>query len=186
MKNIFSKVKTSYLAQPDSYTCQSTAIAMSLNKTGYDILKIRAELLQNGTAGDPYNMGRLLKKELGDRYKFEVAASLKDIRSYLDAGEFLIAAGYFSQSGHVICLDGYQVDNNNMSYKLDVRDPYGEFNAKSWSYSGTAQKYDGYYSSYLIYATCVKGQSYSDARRIYQRGELDSSLPGAWIHRVFP
>lgn len=179
-----TKVKSLYLAQPDASTCQSACIAMVTSNP--DIAGIRAKLVSQGVAGDPYNMGRLLKAALGNRYNFEDDASLKEIREWLKNGEILITHGYFSASGHVIVLDGVAIDPDKLSYKLDVRDPYGEFDAKSWSYKGAATKYDGYYSSHLIYATCVAGQSVTDARRIYQRGELDSTRPGAWIHRVRP
>jgi hypothetical protein len=171
------------LSQPDARTCQSTCIAMATGQA--DIMGIRAKLEATGEPGDPYNMGRLLKAYYGDRYDFDDNACMSEIRDWLKAGEFLITHGWFTGSGHVICLDGVAIDPKTMSYKISVKDPWSEFSGRSWSYNNpSVHKFDGYYSSYLLYAAIVAGQSVWDAATIYRRGELDSMKKGAWIHRI--
>jgi hypothetical protein len=172
-----------FLSQPNAYTCQSTAIAMATGQP--DIMGIRAKLESTGDPGDPANMGRLLKAHYGDRYAFDDNACLSEIRDWLKSGEFLITHGWFTGSGHVICLDGVAIDQKTLSYKISVKDPWSEFDGRSWSYNNlTIDKYNGYYSSYLLYAAIVKGQSVWDSASIYRSGELDSMKKGAWIHRL--
>lgn len=172
-----------FLAQPNAYTCQSACIAMATGRT--DIMPIRAKLEATGDPGDPYNMGRLLKAAFGDRYEFDDNACLSEIRDWLKAGEFLITHGWFTGSGHVICLDGVAIDAAKLSYKISVKDPWSEFSFRNWSYDNpSAQKYDGYYSSHGLYAAIVASTSPSDAAAIYRRGELDSMRKGAWVHRI--
>jgi hypothetical protein len=188
MKEYFEKIKNvlnGAIPQPDEITCQSTCIHEAIGRS-LSIYDIRRELEKNGNPGDPYNMGNLIKKYSKNQYIFDDNASLSEMREWLKNGEFLITHGWFSNSGHVISLDGVAIDEKSLSYKLSVKDPYGEFNARSWRYDLPEHSYDGYYSSYLIYSTCVKGQSRNDAQYIYGLGELDSNLKGAWVHRVLP
>jgi hypothetical protein len=171
------------LSQPNAYTCQSTCIAMATGRT--DIMQIRAELEDIGEPGNPGVMGVLLKKALGDRYIFDDNACLSEIREWLKAGEFLITHGWFTGSGHVICLDGVTIDPSNMSYKISVKDPWSEFSFGAWAYNNpSVDRYDGDYSAHGLYAAIVAGQSVSDAIAIYQKRELDSMRKGAWVHRV--
>jgi hypothetical protein len=175
----------SLLSQPNAYTCQSTCIAMATGRT--DIMQIRAELEAIGDPGDPGVMGALLKKEFGDRYIFDDNACLSEIREWLKAGEFLITHGWFTGSGHVICLDGVTIDPSNMSYKISVKDPWSEFSFGAWAYNNpSVDRYDGDYSAHGLYAAIVAGQSVSDAIAIYQKRELDSMRKGAWTHRILP
>lgn len=173
------------LSQPDSVTCQATCICMATGSR--DIAGTRRRLLEGGQAGDPANMGRLLKEVFSQRYSFTPIASLLEVREWLKNGEFLITHGWFTQSGHVICLDGVELDDSTLSYRLNVKDPWSEFDFKSWLYNKpSVTVFDGYYSSYGIYAACVKGSSPAHASWLYKRGELDSSLKGMWVHRIRP
>lgn len=172
------------MPQPDAYTCQSACIAMATRRPD-TVQQVRQELLQYGVAGDPYNMGRVLKRECPGKYEFHANASLNEMREWIKQGCFLIIHSWLTNSGHVIAIKGMEVDPVRMSYRLRVLDPFAEFQAKSWSYN-RANGFDGYYSSYLIYATAVVGQSHWDSHRIYRRGELDSSRKGAWVHVIFP
>jgi hypothetical protein len=174
-----------FLSQPDAYTCQSACIAMATGRT--DILAIRAELEVIGNPGDPYTMGQILRQTFGNRYIFDDNACLSEVRDWLKAGEFLITHGWFTRSGHVICLDGVAIDSARLSYKISVKDPWSEFEGRSWSYSNSGiDRYDGFYSSHLLYATIIASTSVLDAAAIYRRGELDSMRKGAWIHRILP
>jgi len=186
-QDFFSKVKNTLdLSQPNAYTCQSTAIAMALNQT--DIMEVRHELEAIGDPGSPTTMGKYLSAHLSppSRYQFEDNASLSQIRDWLKDGEFLIIHGWFTESGHVIAIDGVEVDSSNLSYKFSVRDPWAEFDFARWSYDISGVGFHGFYSSYGIYAACVVGQSKSDAADTYSRGELDASIGGAWVHRIKP
>lgn len=173
------------LSQPNAYTCQSTSIAMATGRT--DVMQIRAELEAIGEPGDPGVMGVLLRKGFGDRYIFDDNASMSEIREWLRNGEFLICHGFFTNAGHVICLDGITIDSSKLSYKISVKDPWSRFDFDSWSYnSPDLDRYDGDYSAHGLYAAIIASQSMSDAIAIYQRRELDSSKKGAWIHRICP
>jgi hypothetical protein len=173
------------LSQPDAYTCQSACIAMAAGRG--DIMDIRHQLTSMGDAGNPYNMGAILKESFSNRYEFDDNASMSEVRDWLRAGEFLITHGWFTGSGHVICLDGVAIDSAKLSYKISVKDPWSEFDGASWSYNNPGvTSYDGYYNSHLLYAAIVKSQSVWDAASIYRRGELDSMRKGAWVHRIKP
>ena len=173
------------LSQPNSYTCQSTCIAMATGNT--DIMGIRHRLEQMGDPGDPATMGHLLSEFFGDRYIFDDNACLSEVRDWLKAGCFIISHLWLTGSGHVICFDGVAIDPSRLSYKISVKDPWSEFDFPSWSYNDPAQsRYDGYYSSHGIYAAGVAGQSVYDAAAIYRRGELDSMRKGMWAHVIHP
>jgi len=179
-----TKIKALNISQPDVSTCQSACIGMATGDT--NIMKIRNELIMLGEPGDPYVMGSYLRKKKAN-YQFNDNACLNDVREWLKAGEFLITHGWFTRSGHVICLDGLSVDIKTLSYKISVKDPWSEFDAKTWSYPNKALTfYDGYYSSYCIYASCVKSSSSTSAASIYRKGELNSALQGMWVHRIKP
>jgi hypothetical protein len=186
IQSFSTKVKSALklLPQPDAQTCQSACIAMAIGTN--DITGIRSKLTRLGSAGDPAVMGSILKQSLSDRYEFDDNACLSEMRDWLRAGEFLIIHTWLTESGHVIGLDGVDIDTQRLSYRLNAKDPWSEFQAATWTYDPNQTSYDGFYSSYLIYATAVTGQSCSDARQIYRRGELDSMRKGAWVHRVKP
>jgi hypothetical protein len=169
--------------QPNNYSCQSAAIAMA---TGLDIAATRADLCAHGDAGDPANMGRVLTKAVGDRYSFNPNASMLDAKHALTDGCYCIVHGWFTSSGHVIGLDGTEIDRETLSYKFSVKDPWSEFNFSKWTYDSGAIGFDGYYSSYGIYAACVAGQSRDHAAQIYRRKELNSGTKGMWLHTIKP
>jgi hypothetical protein len=175
-------VRALNLSQPDAVTCQSACISMATGEK--DVYAIRRQLEAIGNPGDPYVMGKVIRKYKGGSYSFVEDASLNEIKEWLKDGEFLITHGWFTNSGHVICLDGVSIDEKTLSYKLDVKDPWSEFDAPSWSYRSSANFYDGYYSSYCIYASCVAGSSKNHAASLYKKGVLDSSQKGAWVHRI--
>jgi hypothetical protein len=176
------------LSQPNAETCQSTCIVNSFGGTQEDILDVRSRLVaMPGGAGDPYNMGVILTERFGDRYIFDDNACLSEIREWLRAGEFLITHGWFTGSGHVICLDGVTIDASNLSYKISVKDPWSEFNFGAWAYDNSSvDRYDGDYSAHGLYAAIVASVGVLDAIAIYQKRELDSMRKGAWIHRILP
>lgn len=174
-----TQIKALNLSQPDAVTCQSACIGMAVGDR--DIQGIRRKLLVLGDAGDPAVMGKVIRP-YGRPYRYEGNASLSQVYEWLRAGEFLITHGWFTSSGHVICLDGLKT-RSPIRCSLNVKDPWSEFNATSWRYDLTSKFYDGFYSDGLIYAACVAGASSSDAKRIYQKGSIDIHRKGMWVHR---
>lgn len=172
------------LSQPDAYTCQSACIAMAVGDR--DIAGIRRKLRAIGEAGDPGVMGQVIRG-YGVPYQYEGNACLAEVREWLKAGELLISHGWFTGSGHVICLDGLRkVPRSATRYDVDVKDPWSEFDAPTWSYRSDARFFDGYYSELCIYAACVAGASQDDAARVYRAGVVDADRRGMWVHRFAP
>lgn len=173
-----TKIKALNLSQPDASTCQATCIGMAVGDS--NVRKIRSNLLAQGEAGDPAVMARVIRT-YGRPYKYENNATLSQVYEWLKVGEFLITHGWFTGSGHVICFDGLKISSGR--YALNVKDPWSEFSASSWSYDSGSKFFDGFYGDRLIYATCVAGASSADARRIYNSGTVDTSKAGMWVHR---
>lgn len=146
-----------------------------------DVLGIRRKLVALGQAGDPAVMARVIRG-YGVPYKYESNACLSDCYQWLKDGEFLITHGWFTPSGHVICLDGL-MRRADGSHAFNVKDPWSEFNAPAWSYNLGSKFYDGFYSDLCIYAACVAGASCADARRIYRSGVARAQARGMWVHR---
>jgi hypothetical protein len=187
-----TKVRTINLSQPDGSTCQAACIAMAHGGKS-DVLDVRHQLLHIGTPGNPATMGQVLRKHHGKKYIFDESASLIDMVAYLENGEFLITHGWFTRSGHVICLDGVRAAPDEMYRKLgqevsfNVKDPWSEFDAPSWSYNqSNVQFYDGFYSDKLIYAACVRSSSCSNAEIIYNTYQARHHEQMAWVHRILP
>ena len=174
-----TQIKALNLSQPDAVTCQAACIGMAVGDR--DVQGIRRKLLAFGQAGDPAVMGKVIRA-YGKPYRFDANASLKQVYEWLKAGEFLITHGWFTRSGHVICLDGLKA-RSPVRYSINVKDPWSEFNASTWSYDQNSKFYDGFYSDGLIYAACVAGSSCSDAKKIYQKGSIDILQKGMWVHR---
>lgn len=178
-----TKVKALKLSQPNASTCQAACIAMATGDP--DILDIRRRLVQVGTAGDPAVMSKVIKEYDNVGYSYTANASLDEVYTWLKEGELLITHGWFTNSGHVIILDGLFWDAKSGKYWVNVADPWSEFAAAAWKYpSPNVKFYDGYYSEGCIYAACVAGQSASDAKRVYQGGRVDRSARGMWVHRI--
>lgn len=171
------------LSQPDAYTCQSTCLAMATRNR--DILGIRRQLQAMGDPGDPGVMARYARSVPGVKYEYDGDACLEDVYTWLKAGELLITHGWFTGSGHVLCLDGLRA-NPDGSEAISVKDPWSEFDAASWSYPHTSRFYDGFYSDRCIYAACVAGHSASDARNVYRFNQVDTRRGGMWVHRFKP
>lgn len=168
-------------AQDTEFTCQAACIAMI---TGGEEIAIRRALVSMGSAGCPNVMGNYLRPRVKE-YRFKIAASLNDFVSAIDGDYQLITHGYFSRSGHVVKVSGYERDPKTLSYSLIVDDPYEKFDPDIWDYRRNySSGNDVKYSAHMMYAACVASQSFEDARRIYQRGELDSNRAGAWLHFV--
>jgi len=182
---VVTKLKVSKISQPDSQTCQATCICMALGLTANDVPTVRQKLIRYGTAGDPGVMARVIRelKPASLNYRLNLNASLSDAVELLKNGAFLITHGWWTPSGHVICLDGIDPDPNTLSIKFNVSDPWSKFNEELFKYDNLSIKfYDGYYSSRLLYATAVAGASYYDAENYFRSDKLNMSQKGAWLH----
>ncbi|MEB3354199.1 MAG: lysozyme [Cyanobacteriota bacterium] len=184
-KEWVTAIKALNLSQPDASTCQAACIGMAVGDK--DVMGIRRRLLAEGgkvgqPAGSPAVMAAVIR-QYGQPYRYEGNACLAEVYDWLMAGEFLITHGWFTGSGHVICLDGLRLAGPGV-HELDVKDPWSEFDAPAWRYSSQSRFYDGFYSERCIYAACVAGASNDDARRIYQgNAKVDHSQRGMWVHR---
>jgi hypothetical protein len=172
-----------YVRQPDSRTCQSACIAKVLGKqTEEEVFSIHDELEKIGIPGDHEVMAEYLKTRVSS-YSFLLNGSLDDAKEALDDGCVIITHGWFTPSGHVICIIGYEADPSTLSYRFIVDDPWAEFdfpNATFLAKSGNNVRY----SSYGVYAYCVRSQSYEHATELYASRALDSSHKGAWLHII--
>jgi hypothetical protein len=178
-----------YTRQPDELTCQSASCAQMLGlSTEADVRKVREELLaiakKRGTlAGDPRVMQAFLEPRVTE-YKLNLNASLEDARKALDEGYKLITHGYFTGSGHVISIVGWEPSVSNLNRRFIVDDPWCEFDFPNWRYQHNKTGNNVRYSFHGMYAACVVGQSKSDARRIYNQGRLNSNDTGMWLHCI--
>jgi hypothetical protein len=173
-----TQIKALNLSQPDAVTCQAACIGMAVGDR--DIMKIRSELIGRGDAGSPAVMAAVIRN-YGRPYIYDGNASMAKIYQWLKAGEFLITHGWFTGSGHVICLDGLKRQGNG--YSIDVKDPWSQFNESAWAYNLGSKFFDGFYSDRCIYAACCAGTSVADAKRVYQTGKVDTARGGMWVHR---
>jgi hypothetical protein len=170
-----------YVAQPNAFTCQSACLAKVLGTN--DVDGVRADLEVIGTPGSPEVMGEYVRSRV-QSYQFLLSGSLDDAKAALDQGCVVITHGWFTGSGHVIALVGYEPDPATLSYRFIVDDPWMEFDFAAAQYLPNRSGDNVRYSSYGMYAYCVASSSVSHAAQIYQQGRLLSSEKGAWLHLV--
>lgn len=168
-----------HVLQPDAYTCQSAAICRVIGST--KVATVREALENMGVPGDPVVMGRYLKPRVRE-YKYNPAASLNDAIEALNQGYQLITHGWFTGSGHVIGLSGWDAKTQ----KFRAEDPWYEFDFPNWAYDYQSEGDDKPYSALGIYAACVAGHSPGDAYAIYRRGPsaIDWNLGAMWLHMI--
>ncbi len=178
------------LVQPDGCTCQSAAICEALGKTASDIPTVRATLLSLGTPGDPTTIGKYLQSVVGNKYYYNGNASLTDMLIAIrDSGAFLIIHTSLTVSGHVIAINGVDVDASGVIQAFHVFDSWSEFDGDSFSYANPDNEncFVGLYSKNLIYSACVAdGGSFDTAKAQYFLGAPDSARKGAWLHIILP
>jgi hypothetical protein len=164
-----------WIAQPDSRTCQSACVGMVLGDR--NIFDIRSQLEDLGEPGDPAVMGRYLRSRVS-KYEFCSHASIAEMIAWLQLGERLITHGYFTGYGHVITLSGFEGQN------FIADDPWGEFDAPSWTYTNNPHGNDLKYSFNLIYASCVASGSMQEAIASYRDHKMVLNQCNAWVHRI--
>jgi lysozyme len=173
-------IKALNISQPDASTCQAACIGMAVGDR--DVAGIRRKLVARGPAGRPTVMAAVIR-EYGRPYVLDQNATMAKCYDWLKAGEFLITHGWFTGSGHVICLDGLKATSEPSRYVFDVKDPWSEFNVQTWRYDLGSKFFDGFYSDLLIYATCVASTSVGTAQSLYRQGRVDANRGGMWVHR---
>jgi uncharacterized protein YvpB len=128
-------LKVPYLSQLDNElyplgSCNTTSIAMALAYFGHPIrntqgVQLEDELNQycdrNGL--DRHVPGDLAQivKAFGYKDDFTPAARWADVKEWIDSGNPCVVHGWFTGSGHIICIIGYN------SKGWVVNDPYGEW-----------------------------------------------------------
>ena len=165
------KLKVPYLSQLDNAiapyaTCNLTSVAMCLGYFGYPTIdkdgtqledKLSNYCFKNGIVrGEPLGLKRLIR-EWGYKDDFYADASWSAAKKWLEMGNPLIAHGWFTRSGHIIVICGY----NDKGWI--VNDPFGE-----WYSQG--------------YDTTVSGEGLTYSYGMMER--LCGSSSDLWLHFV--
>ncbi len=116
-------------------SCNVTSVAMCLVYLGYKLASNRREQLEdelyryclnNGLSRhSPTDLAKLIQI-YGYKDDFQPDAKWGDVKKWLNAGKPCIVHGWFSRSGHIIVITGY----NEKGWI--VNDPYGEW--YDWGY----------------------------------------------------
>ena len=176
-----SKILDSVVYQPDGNTCQAACIAKVLGTQ--DVWGVRQDLLELGTPGDPAVMGQYLKSRVKE-YRYHPEGSLNYAIEALDRGYTIITHGWFTPSGHVITLVGWEHADPLMKYRFIVDDPWGEFDFPTATYDTQASGDNRHYSARGLYAYCVRSRSFDHAQLLYQGRQLDMNDGDAWFHLI--
>ncbi|MGL6349066.1 MAG: lysozyme, partial [Aeromonas sp.] len=181
-----SAVRLTNLEQPDESTCQSATIAMLLGEDAAEIPEIRQALLKLGSAGSPQVMAQYLRSKLGSRYELSLTANLHECVLWLKSGEALGTHGWHTTSGHVFLLDEVDLDPDLAAPRFSAKDPYGEFDFKTWKFKPGTRFYDGWMSALGIYSLCVVIGGAGVSKGAYRDGDVSLEQRGMWVHRVKP
>lgn len=129
-----------YLSQLDNEwnphgSCNVTCVAMCLAYLGHPIKNSYGEQLEDElysyclnnalSRHSPTDLAKLIHK-YGYKDDFQPDAKWSDVKKWLDSGKPIIVHGWFTRSGHIIVIKGY----NEKGWI--VNDPYGEW--FSWGY----------------------------------------------------
>jgi uncharacterized protein YvpB len=132
-----------YLSQLDNVwnphgSCNVTSVAMCLTYLGHPIKNTKGQQLEdelyqfclnNGLSRHSPTDLAILVQKYGCKDDFQPDAKWSDVKKWLEAGKPIIVHGWFSRSGHIIVIKGY----NEKGWI--VNDPYGEW--FSWGYDTT-------------------------------------------------
>lgn len=164
-------LKVPYLSQLDNRlnpygSCNVTCVAMCLYFLGYPRqpgTQLEDELYQKledmgKSRHDPYDLQFLIGTYTGFKDIFRVDGGFWDIQTSIDAGHPVIVHGYFTKSGHIIVIRGY--DDKGFI----VNDPYGEWFSSGYDNSRSGE---GLHYSYNLIARTCSPESQADPRNIW-------------------
>lgn len=150
-------------------SCNVTTVAMILSYLGArrqkPQIRFPDELSEycdshNLDRHEPYDLVKLVQA-YGCQDNFRKTASFQGVKEWLVQGNAAIVHGYFTPTGHIICIIGYN------SKGFVVNDPYGEI------------MYTPYHSYYDIYASGA-GLTYS-YNLLYNTSAKDGEF---WVHFI--
>lgn len=147
-------------------TCNVTSLAMALSALGINVKPDTLYEKATSLGLEVTEVGTLtrLAALYGVRDEFTSQGSFGDIRKALDLGRPVLLRGYFTSSGHVIAVYGYD------KWGLWVNDPWGEWFARGYDTKLTGEKL--HYSWGLIGRTCAV--------------DTPASNPGdIWFHQLY-
>ncbi|MEG4325275.1 MULTISPECIES: C39 family peptidase [unclassified Microcoleus] len=133
--------------------------------------------------GSPDGIKRLLEG-LGLRDKLTLKGSLSDITRSLDSGEICILHGFWTNSGHILVIRGY-----NASGDFFVNDPAGEWfhsgYRKNSRFSPDNKGENKLYSGKLI-SSAGNASSLREALSFYDNWDSSTieSTATMWLHRI--
>jgi uncharacterized protein YvpB len=95
---------------------------------------------------EPIDLSYMANQYAGIVSSFKATGTFQDIINAINAGKPVVLHGYFTRSGHIIVIKGY--DDTGFI----VNDPYGEWH--SWGYDTSVSGEGLHYSYDLIARTC--------------------------------
>jgi len=152
-------------------SCNVTCVAMALAYLGMpyssgsqleDTLYLAMESL-GWDRHDPNHLKALVETFPGYKDIFRTNGRFQDIHTALDMGRPVIIHGYFTASGHIIVIRGYDANG------LIVNDPYGEYFQSGYDNSRSGA---GLHYSYGLIARTCSPESQQDPQNL-------------WIHSLF-
>ncbi|MGB8699743.1 MAG: C39 family peptidase [Thermosynechococcaceae cyanobacterium] len=157
--NVPYKSQRDNVNNPDG-SCNVTSIAMCLEFLGISRKcsggQFEDELYQyaldhNLSRNSPYDLAKIVQ-DYGAKDAFDSCATIEEVKKWLASGNPAVTHGYFTSSGHIIVLAGYDESG------FLAEDPYGEWCPNGYdrnvpgSYDTKGK--DLHYSYQLIQRTC--------------------------------
>jgi hypothetical protein len=182
------ELKVPYLSQRDNEiapggTCNVTSIAMCMAFFGEPVLRETGEQLEdyltrycldNGLSRHSPGDLEVLAQRHGYRPRFSAHSTWKQVKAHLDSGKPCVVHGWFTASGHIITITGY--DENGWV----VNDPWGEWWSSGYDTSASGKGLT--YSYGMMSELCGPdgdGQLWihffdgpSEDKRVWKPGEL--------------
>ena len=169
----FSQLNNSTLYGYQPYQqCNVTALGMcaaffldsqAKDDHGWEERLLKAVVASGGIPYDPYCLERAFNSEFPTlRDDFVPNASIDEICRSLNVGNPCVVHGYFTRSGHIVTVVGYDMDT------LIIHDPYGEWLPDGYSVNGPP-------------GSQVKGKS-----NIFYQSTINElcNFDGIWTHFV--
>ncbi len=184
------KLGIPYLSQRDnnilpSSTCNMTSLAMALKY--YNIpQKTNAEQFEDeltqyclDTNIDVTSVDGIKRvaEDYGCTDKVNMEAKLSDIDNSLYSSHPVILHGYWTQSGHITCLNGIE-----KNYYF-VHDPWGNLDLSSWTYFTPIGR-DVVYQRRSL-AAIASAYSFTQAKELYRSQTFDyENVFNMWLHEI--